>query len=246
MRRFLAGLLIVCGLTAWIGSAGAWWQSIQQVAIAAGGNAVTLDQAGTTVGVAANIITYTTLTISGGLTNPGLVCVVTNSSGTSMTSPAAIWDNGGSSQSMTVLINQDGAAGKQVIIFGLRNPVSGSKTLVFSWTGTVSTAGANCLSFSHVNQTNDATAFPNYTGSNTGATPDSITITSGTNNYVVAGYSSLANFSSVSDNQLILDNTGAVWAIAANYKASTGATDTLTGSPGSVTSSVAGGAIAHD
>ncbi len=35
MRRFLGGLLIVCGLTAWIGTAGAWWQSVQQVSVGA-------------------------------------------------------------------------------------------------------------------------------------------------------------------------------------------------------------------
>lgn len=33
MRRILAAILVVCGLTTWLGTAAAWWQSVPQVAI---------------------------------------------------------------------------------------------------------------------------------------------------------------------------------------------------------------------
>lgn len=33
MRRLLAALLVACGMTVWVGAAGAWWQSVQQVSV---------------------------------------------------------------------------------------------------------------------------------------------------------------------------------------------------------------------
>jgi hypothetical protein len=210
-----------------------------------GGNSVTIDAQGAESLSSGAQIVDDTLTITAALTNPALIVVCTNENGTSVTSPTAAWDTLGSNQSMTLLVNQDAGSGRQVFIFGLRNPASGNKRLIISGL-TGASVRSKSVSFSHVNPASDAAAFPNFTGASSGATPISITITTGTNNYCIAGYSSVANFSSVSDSQFFINNGGAVFAVAANYKITTGATDTLTGSPGSASSTVAGGTIAHD
>lgn len=208
------------------------------------GNAVTFDQVGTVAIVSSCPVSFTSHTVTGGLTNPGLIFVVVNAGATSVTAPTATWDFGASNQPMALLINQDAGGGRQAIIFGLRNPASGNKTLRLNCTGTFTSGFMNTISFSHVNPANDAAAFPNFIGSNAPGTPNSITITSGLNNYVIAAWSSLSN-TSVSDTQLFLQNTGTVWDTASNYKISTGATDILSASPGGVGTS-AGGTIAHD
>lgn len=214
----------------------------------AAGNAVTLDQVGTgaTPGLSSCApASYNDQIVTAALTNPGLIFVVVNASGISVTSPAAVWDFGTSNQSMALLVNQDATGGRQVMIFGLRNPASGNKQLRFTCTGVGFNSGFwGSVSFSHVNPASDAAAFPNFIGSNSPGAPNSITITTGLNNYAIAGFSSLSN-TSVSDTQLFLQNTGTVWDTASNYKVTTGATDTLTASPGGVGTS-GGGTIAHD
>jgi len=211
-----------------------------------GGSAVTLDQASTEQGTSTSPLVNNNHTVAGGLTNPALLLVIVNAGATSMTSVTAVWDFGGAPQSMTLLKDQNAGSGRQVMIFGLRNPASGNKQLRVDYSGASNAVFCAAMSFSHVNPASDAAAFPNATGASTGATPISITITTGANNYGVAGYSSQTNFSSVSDNQLFLDNTGSVWAAAANYAASSGASVTLTGSPGNVNSTTAGICVAHD
>lgn len=220
---------------------------------AAGGNAVTFSAIGSGDTQAITAISFDgMIAVGSGLTNSGLIAVACVGGGTSAVSPTAIWDATGgpgpqANQSMTLLGNQDAGSGRQVMIFGLRNPSPGATNrFKLNWSAATISLTVNLILFTHVNPASDAAAFPNFTGSSTGATPDSITITTGLNNYAVAGYSSQANFSSVSDSQLFIDNTQNNWAVAANYKQSTGSTDTLTGSPGHVNSTIAGICIAHD
>lgn len=215
--------------------------------VASGGNAVMVDAVGTVFNSAPTFFsTNSNMTVGSGLTDSALIAVLVSVDVTSITSPSVTWDG----VSMTLLANADAGAGLQVMIFGLRNPAAGAKNFVGSWSGST---GSNplrviAMSFQNVSQTSDATAFPvaGRTTATTGGTPDSITITTGANNYAVAGYSSAANFTSTSDTQLFISNSGNAWASAANYKAASGASDTLTASPGSVISAMAGISVAHD
>lgn len=249
IRRLLVIWLALCGLL-FVQQSKAWWQSIQQVAISGGGgNTVTVDQLGTPTGVSAAVVMdINTLTITAGLTNPALVAVCAVSGNASVSAQTAVWDALGTPQSMTLIKDQDAGGGRQVFAFGLRNPTSGNLRFTVLWT-TAAQIVCNVISFSHVDPSSDANAFPNPTGSSTGAAPIAFNITTGANNYAIAGYSSAANFTSVTgggESQLFLSNTGSVWAVGANYKASSGSSVTLTGDPGSATTTSAGMAIAHD
>ncbi len=145
----------------------------------------------------------------------------------------ATWDSGGTNQAMTAVANtssDNSVLTGSTIIYGLIAPTSGNKNLVVSWTGNAE-AHAAAISFTGVNQTSVAVAFPNgntnvHTTST--ASPTSVAITSATGNMAVAMHlQNVAVFDSTNATTLAIDSTGPNLAIAANYD-SGAATVTLT------------------
>lgn len=169
--------------------------------------AVALDATGTLLSTttAGTSISYTGITVGSG-SNRGLVAVVCFDVST-ITSPTATWDNGGTNQSMTLLKLQATASGGfgAVAIFGLANPIAGNKTLRVAWT-TSSGTSAIAVSFTGVDQTGGVTSFPNAAGAQGSTASSSVTITSATGNAVVAGHSNNNTVNSVNNTSLFIDH----------------------------------------
>lgn len=179
-----------------------------------GGGSVTFDA---NSGANAVSVTGTTLTISsqtvGAGSGRGLLVTLLFGSSTAPTGLACTWDVGGTNQAMTAIsgtLAQNGGATATSEIFGLLAPTSGNKTLTCSWTGSTE-AHAASISFTGVNQTNFATAFPNgasaFQGSSV-AGPASVPVTSATGHQVVAVFGqACAVWGTVSGTQFGLDVT---------------------------------------
>lgn len=174
--------------------------------------AVALDATGTnqnTGGTPGTSFSYTGLTVGSG-SQRGLVFVVGLDSN-AVSGLSAHWDSAGTNQAMTLLASQALAGGTgvgYVAIFGLANPTSGAKTLSLTWTTSTQCTCA-AVSFTGVDQTGGTTSFP-HAASNTGTTGTtaSVTITSATNNMVVAMHASqFQAMNSVNNTQIFLDGT---------------------------------------
>lgn len=184
-------------------------------------------------------------TVGAGLTGGILVAAVIVGSNTAVSAVAVNWDSGGTPQAMTSLVSVNSGTA-QVYLFGLRNPTAGNKTITATWTGG-GTALIHVCSFQGADVTNDGTSFPVASRvSATNLAPISVAVSSATGNIVWAGFSSVANFTSTSG--VIgaggctgsCDNTGAQWATAYDYWNTTGASTTVSASPGSGTTSAVG------
>ena len=196
--------------------------------------AVALDATGTellTASPAASPVDYSGLTVGAALSNGALVALIESDNQSALTS--VTWDQGGTNQAMTLVSsgNTSGALGRGAI-WALRNPTSGNKTmrLVFG-------AGRQfvilALSFTGVNQTSDAAAFPHAANVQTAiptntAQACTVTVTSATGNMVVAVHSNDANgWGSTNQTQLVLEN-GTVNSNAAMNRASGAASVAMT------------------
>lgn len=170
-----------------------------------------------------NNFNYTGLTITAGLTNPGLVCwLIRASAALDVTIGVALtWDG----VAMTLRQSQSSGATSGVFLFGLRNPASGNKTLNVSATNVAADNFVNCVSFSNVNQTSDALAFPNPTGA---FTVTSIAVTSASGHIAVGGFSNGSNNGTILGVTVINDaSSGAIINAAADYVVSSGASTTV-------------------
>jgi hypothetical protein len=106
-------------------------------------------------------------------------------------------------------------------LYGLLAPASGNKTLTVSWTGN-NEMHASALSFTGVDQTSIAVAFPHgTTATHTTATasPTSVTITSASGNMVVACHAqNVSAWGVISGTQLAKDDTtGPNIGVVSNY-----------------------------
>lgn len=149
-----------------------------------------------------------------------------------------VWDPTGANQALTQIPGTLGATTNITgvsAIYGLIAPVSGNKNLVITWLGTGDEMHACAASWTGVDQTSVAVAFPNGTTHvvSGAASPCTVTITSAAGNMVTASHSQNANFwNTISDNPIggaSGDTSGPNLAVAANYKAGA-ATATLTAS----------------
>lgn len=168
-----------------------------------------------------NSFSNTTLTIGSG-TNRALVAFL--ALGSAFETPSMTW--GGVSLTLLSSIADTGA-NQKVYAFGLLNPASGTGPLVGSWTNSISFFAAG-VSFTGVDQTSLAVAFP-HTTTNTGtSTTVSVTVTSATGNIVAAvqGASSQGAVApSPSDTSIFNGVTTSGYGASANRKA--GATSTV-------------------
>ena len=165
-----------------------------------------------------------TLTVGSG-TNRALICqFVWN---VAVSAVSATWDQAGAAQSLALITGATGTNTVHAELWGLVVPVSGAKTLSLSWT-TSAQVVINCLSYTGVDQTGGATSFPHGTSATGSATPTSVTVTSATNNAVVAAHVMTAGtITAVNNTQTYLDNTPATMSAAGN-RAAGAATVTLT------------------
>jgi hypothetical protein len=207
--------------------------------------AVAIDATGTEqhVGSASTSMTYNGITVGSG-SNRALVLLINIGAGSTLpTGVTAVWDNGGTNQSMT-LITSLTQTNTSVIcyVFGLRNPTAGLKNLLVSWTN-ANEAFAAAISFTGVDQTSNAAAFPNpntVTNTTSNATC-SLAITSASGNIPVATMVGSSTVASTSQTSIYVDNAAGIQSYAAS-RATTGAsTVTFTWSLSPAASSGAAG-----
>jgi hypothetical protein len=227
VKRLIAFILCL-----YVTSAAAFWQSRDSnydisTGGGGGGSGVTVDVVGTATGqggIASTNQNLTPITISAGLTNPGLVCFAlrAHASVDVLAGLAMTWNG----VSMTLIKSQNsGSINNGVAIFGLRNPTSGSHILNVSATNAATDGFLNCVSFSNVNQTSDAVAFPNPTG-NTGVA--SVNVTSASGHIAVGVFDNLTTIGTVIGTVVLSDSaTGFIIAAGADYVASSGALTTV-------------------
>lgn len=181
--------------------------------------AVTVSIVGTTEdsGTPAQTYTYTSIPVASGDTLLAVFIVVSRYVFGNM---SAVWDSGGSNQTMTN-IGRNHSTNVGVYLFAILNPTAGSKNLAFDWTpsGTNAVPSINAISFKGTTISSITAACVDDGGNNgTSTTPTTPTVTGSADGYYISGYAAEANFNSVSDNQLMLDNN--VTHAAANYKVS--------------------------
>lgn len=164
--------------------------------------------------------TYTGITVQTGDTLL-IFCFVLSNAGIFGGNLTLNWDSGGTPQAMTQIDNNASGASPKVFLFGLVNPTPGNKSLSVSWvaSGLNSTHTENAISFTGTVTTSVAAAALTDGGAGgTGTALTTPTVTGNVNDYYVSGYAGASNLSSVSDNQLMLDNN--VTHAGANYKQS--------------------------
>lgn len=217
-------VLLTCAVLAQVGQI----PTYSPVHTGGGGGNVTPDPAGPGTQkyqASSNSFTYTGYTVPGGLTNPGLVCWLTRADGSNdvRTGVAISW--GAQSMALRKIQDDGGAGASAVWLFGLRAPTSGTQTLTVSATNTARDNMVNCTAFSNVNQTSDAAAFPNPTGTNTAA---SIAVTSAAGHVAVGVFENGSNSGTIIPTIALDDHTnGAIINAAGDYVASSGASTTV-------------------
>jgi hypothetical protein len=180
---------------------------------------------------AAATMTITNLTTSAAA-NGIAVHLVCGSQGTAFPAGLTVtWDPTGANQAFTQIAgtlfadSNDTTVGA---IYGLIAPASsGNKNIVISWTGN-NEMHATAASFTGVNQTSIAAAFPNGTN-NTAATGTTATVTptSATGDIATACFSqNVGNFTVTNGTTIALSNVGPNSGIASNFIA--GPTTALT------------------
>lgn len=160
----------------------------------------------TDTSVNATSATHANLTVGASLSNGALAFIgiwdIKTVSAISMT-----WDNGGTNQAMSSLgtpVSTTGVNGL-IALFGRINPTSGNKTLSCSWT-TSSRVSLYGISWTGVDQTSVAVAFPHYNTATATSATASVTITSATGNAVLAAFvAQSAAFSSPTQTELFND-----------------------------------------
>jgi hypothetical protein len=170
--------------------------------------AVALDVAGSlgTFGAAGSPATYTGLTTAGSLANGAIVAMVTFDSKTPGVT-SVTWGGQTMTAIPNTLVTSSGASG-WIQFYGLVGVTHfGAQNLVVTFTGGTLDKCICACSWTGVDQTGGATSFPN--GNTTGATSTApaITITSATNNAVMAAFADLtAAFTSTNNTNLYLEN----------------------------------------
>jgi hypothetical protein len=181
---------------------------------------VNVDATGTALISAGSVttISYTGITVGSG-SNRGLIAMI-SLFGSSSTSPTAVWDSGGTNQSMTLLTTA-GIATSKAWAFGLRNPTAGNKTLTFSWTTAGQGIAAVAVSFTGVNQTSDALAFPSWNNNSGTGTALSQAVASASGHIVIGQMIDGNSGNTLTGGQTLIyfDNTLATSTTLAEYTA---------------------------
>lgn len=177
-----ASSLLLAGLLCLGQQPRAWWQSVQQIAVSAGGGgSVAFDVAAQTSGCCSQASPYNGFSMTPGGTANALVIgvVFDNAFGAAVTGVGVTWN----SVAMTLITNTNKTAGASIYLFGLLSPATGNHSASVTWTGTTSGIVVSGTSWTGVNGT-FGTAF---TGSGTTGTvaPVTLTVSSATSHGVV-------------------------------------------------------------
>src|SRR5882672_993504 len=166
-------------------------------------------------------MTVSNMTVGSGSNRALVAGVMWDTNAALPTGITVTWDSGGTNQSMSLIpgtsalaINNSGS----IALYGLVAPTSGNKSLVISWTGNQE-AHAFAASFTGVDQTGGATSFPhgNNAVSASSASPETVTNTSATGNFVVAYFSQgLSSFGAISGTTIAIDESGPNIGVAAS------------------------------
>lgn len=178
-----------------------------------------------------------TMTVSSG-SNRALL--LTLNFGAIVSSISATWDFGGTAQTMTQLVLKTTAYSSAV--FGLRAPTAGTNlTLRVSWTTTAEVFIAG-ISFTNVDQTDDAHAFPHTAN---GSLVSTVSITSAIGNQVV-GCETAGTGQGTATGTLIYDDhtSGSLINAMANYD--NGASSVTFGNSGLNNNTIAAVDVAHN
>ena len=172
--------------------------------------------------------TSSNLTITG--SGSALLAVLIGNGAANVTSPAMVWDSGGTNQSMTqigstVYVHTVG----WIALFGLVSPAAGAKVLKATWSGTL-TGYLASMSFSGTDTTSVATCFTNFnSGTPTGST-GSFPITGANGNYAFASNSNndvtYSPFINATSSSLLFSDINKNYAAAA-YAPEVGTTTTF-------------------
>jgi hypothetical protein len=216
MKRLIA--LLLCVALCCLQANAAGWLPLAKSG-GGGGGTVTLQDKSTAVvdsTIAASPYTGTAnITVTGSLTNPAMT--ITLVFGATVSAVTAHWDSAGANQALT----QIGTAGEttgptSTYIFGMvGQPTAGNKTLNVTWTGTANELQIFAETWIGVNQT-FATAFPSGHVSTTnsaaisGGATATQTITSATNDAVLASFCNDLTWTSIGATSFYLTNGGFV------------------------------------
>jgi len=147
----------------------------------------------------------------------------------SMSAASMAWDNAGTPQTVTAITGSTATNTAIAQCWGLVAPTSGAKQLHAQWT-TARDVCINGVSWTGVDQTGGATSFPHGTGATGSSTAASVTVTSATNNAVMAAVGATsASIASVNNTQSFIDNTPATMSAGGN-RAAGAATGAMTAS----------------
>lgn len=189
-----------------------------------GGSTVTFDAAGTTVfnlsptspfdAAAASLA----LTVGSGANRALEVIVGFENTVTAVT---ASWDQDGTPQAMTLITNKISGSLESVFSFGLIAPTSGQKKLRITWIGVGGEIALNAVSWTGVDQTSVAVAFPHAAADAQQSATSSLTITSATGNAVMSASIGGAAFTlnSVNQTQVMLYHGSGSLELGANRAA---------------------------
>ena len=182
--------------------------------------AVTLDTTGSAVGISGTGVTtyaYTNMTVGAALSNGALVAMALFP-GNGATALTMTWDAVGANQALTSILKVTPSSGDTIALFGLVNPVSGNKTLTLSWSGAAANGVlVDAISFKGVNQTGGTSSFANANSASalSNAGPAAVTITSNSNDAVVAAFLVGLDLLTINNTTIFLNNT--VTGCGANY-----------------------------
>lgn len=152
------------------------------------------------------LLDYTGITVGSG-SNRALIVIFGIDAGTLATGVSATWDNTGTPQTMTQIASITNAGSvTSTYVYGLRNPTAGNKTLRIAWTNS-NEISACAISFTGVDQTSDALAFPHSNTSTGSSATASLAITSATGNIPVTSVTTINVPSAPNQTQIYLNTT---------------------------------------
>lgn len=165
-------------------------------------------------------ITCSTLTVGSG-SNRALTCQ-TAWGGANGGVSSYHWDELGTPQNLALVTSASATNTVQVEIWALVAPTSGAKQAKIVWT-TAKDIIINCLSYTGVDQTGGTTSFAHGNGATGTSTGPAVTITSATNNAVVAAHaadtSGGGSFTATNNTNTFINNTPATMGGAGNRAA---------------------------
>lgn len=166
-------------------------------------------------------LTISNLTVGAALSNGALAAAICWANNAVPGTITAKWDNAGTPQTMTLIASttvSEANSDTTLQLYGLLAPTAGNKQLVISWTGGSFEAHAAAISFSGVDQTSVAVAFPHGNTATGDTATATVAITSATGNMVVSAFGqNSSTWGTISGTTIASESSGPSAAFAASY-----------------------------